>query len=120
MIKQGGYMVKEMQPCLHTGCHEASADRLPENRLTSLAELFKVFGDPTRLRILTALSGGEMCVQHLSQAVGMSSSAVSHQLKTLKNAKLVNFRREGKTVLYSLADAHVSTILMQGLDHINE
>lgn len=97
------------------------ADDMPDDEiLYDLAELFKVFGDSTRIRILTALSGGELCVCDLSTAVGMTSSAVSHQLKILKQAKLVGFRREGKTVFYSLADDHVMTILCQGLEHINE
>ncbi len=91
-----------------------------EDSLIDLSELFKVFGDSTRIKILTALSGGELCVCDLSKVVGMTMSAVSHQLKILKTAKLVGFRKEGKTVFYSLADAHVMTILKQGLDHINE
>ncbi len=88
--------------------------------LIDLSELFKVFGDSTRIKILTALSKGELCVCDISKAVGMTDSAVSHQLKILKNAKLVSFRRDGKTVFYSLADDHVTTILMMGLEHINE
>ncbi len=88
--------------------------------LIDLSELFKVFGDSTRIKILTALSKGELCVCDISRVVGMSDSAVSHQLKILKNAKLVSFRRDGKTVFYSLADDHVTTILRQGLDHISE
>ena len=91
-----------------------------DDTLIDLAELFKVFGDSTRIKILSALSGGELCVCDLSTAVGMSNSAVSHQLKILKNAQLVRFRRDGKTVFYSLADSHVMTILQQGLEHINE
>ncbi len=79
-----------------------------------------MFGDSTRIKILSALSGGELCVCDISTAVGMTSSAVSHQLKILKNAELVRFRREGKTVFYSLADGHVNTILKQGFEHINE
>ena len=91
-----------------------------EDDLIDLAELFKVFGDSTRIKILSALSGGELCVCDISTAVGMTSSAVSHQLKILKAAGLVAFRREGKTVFYSLADDHVMTILKQGLEHVNE
>ena len=74
----------------------------------------------TRIKILTALSSGELCVCDISKIIGMTMSAVSHQLKILKTAKLVGFRKEGKTVFYSLADSHVMTILKQGLDHINE
>lgn len=91
-----------------------------EDTLIDLAELFKVFGDSTRIKILSALSGGELCVCDVSTAVGMTSSAVSHQLKILKNAGLVKFRRDGKTVFYSIADDHVMTILNQGLEHVNE
>ena len=91
-----------------------------DDTLIDLSELFKVFGDSTRIKILSALSGGELCVCDISTILGMTSSAVSHQLKILKNAGLVSFRREGKTVFYSLADDHVMTILSQGLEHINE
>lgn len=91
-----------------------------EDLLIDLAELFKVFGDSTRIKILTALSGGELCVCDISKLVGMTASAVSHQLKILRNAKLVSYRRDGKTVFYSLADSHVNTILKQGLEHVNE
>lgn len=91
-----------------------------DDTLIDMAELFKVFGDSTRIKILSALSGGEMCVCDISTAVGMTSSAVSHQLKILKNARLVSFRRDGKTVFYSLADDHVNTILKQGFEHVNE
>lgn len=91
-----------------------------EDALIDLSELFKVFGDSTRIKILTALSGGELCVCDLSKIIGMTVSAVSHQLKILKTAKLVGFRKEGKTVFYSLADDHVMTILKQGLEHISE
>ena len=91
-----------------------------DDTLIDLAELFKVFGDSTRIKILSALSCGELCVCDLSTAVGMSSSAVSHQLKILKNAELVRFRRDGKTVFYSLADDHVNTILNQGFEHVKE
>lgn len=97
------------------------SENMPDDdTLIDLAELFRVFGDSTRIRILAALSKGEMCVSDLSRVVGMSDSAVSHQLKILKTAKLVSFRREGKTVFYALADSHVTTIIMQGLDHVNE
>lgn len=91
-----------------------------DDTLIDLAELFKVFGDSTRIKILSALSCKELCVCDLSTAVGMSVSAVSHQLKILKNAELVRFRRDGKIVFYSLADDHVNTILKQGLEHVNE
>ena len=85
-----------------------------------MAELFKTFGDPTRIRILSALARQEMCVCDIADLLGMSQSAISHQLRVLKQMELVKFRREGKTVFYSLADSHVSTILAQGLDHVCE
>ena len=91
-----------------------------DDSLIDLSELFKVFGDSTRIKILSALGGGELCVGDISTIVGMSSSAVSHQLKILKNAHLVGFRREGKIIFYSLADSHVNTILKQGFEHISE
>ena len=92
----------------------------PEETLYDLAELFKVFGDSTRIRILYALFEAELCVCDIAQLLGMSQTAVSHQLRVLKNAKLVQFRREGKTVFYSLADDHVRSIIGQGMEHIEE
>ena len=107
--------------CVHPEEIGKIRGKMPDDdTLIDLAELFKVFGDSTRIKILSALSGGELCVCDLSVAVGMSSSAVSHQLKILKNAELVRFRRDGKVVFYSLADSHVNTILEQGLEHVNE
>lgn len=94
---------------------------IPDDKtLYSLAELFKVFGDPTRIRILYALSAQELCVCDIAELLEMTQSAISHQLRTLKQLQLVRFRRDGKTVYYSLADSHVSTILSQGLEHVNE
>ena len=91
-----------------------------DNTLYALADLFKVFGDPTRIRILYALSAQELCVCDIASVLDMTQSAISHQLRILKQMKLVKFRREGKTVYYSLADSHVETILNQGLDHVLE
>ena len=91
-----------------------------ETRLYDLAELFKVFGDSTRIRILFVLFDTEVCVCDLAQALGMTQSAVSHQLRILKQNKLIKSRREGKQVYYSLADDHVRTIIQQGMDHICE
>lgn len=88
--------------------------------LADTAELFKLFGDTTRLGILTALFDGELCVCELSEALKMNDSAVSHQLRLLKHSGLVTSRRDGKHIYYSLADSHVSTILAQGLEHIRE
>ena len=98
-----------------------SPDEIPGDEiLYSLADLYKVFGDPTRIRILYALSTQEMCVCDIADLLGMTQSAISHQLRVLKQSNLVKFRREGKTVFYSLADAHVYTILAQGLEHVKE
>ena len=91
-----------------------------ETELYDLAELFKVFGDSTRIRILFVLFEAEVCVCDLAQALGMTQSAISHQLRILKQNKLVKSRREGKSVFYSLADGHVRTIIAQGREHIEE
>ena len=91
-----------------------------ETELYDLAELFKIFGDSTRIRILYVLFEAEMCVCDIAALLGMTQSAISHQLKALKNARLVKSRRDGKTVFYSLADDHVKTIIDQGLEHILE
>ena len=91
-----------------------------ENELYDLAELFKVFGDSTRIRILYVLFQSELCVCDLAEALQMTQSAISHQLKILKQAKLVTGRREGKSVFYALADDHVRSIIDQGREHIEE
>ena len=88
--------------------------------LYELADLFRVFGDSTRIKILYALHDNELCVQDIANAVALSQSAVSHQLRVLKDSKLVRFRREGKTVYYALDDDHVRSILSMGMDHIEE
>ncbi len=91
-----------------------------EERLYDLAELFKVFGDTTRIRILYVLFEAEMCVCDIAEILNMTQSAISHQLRVLKQARLVRNRREGKQIYYSLADDHVRTIIGQGMDHIEE
>ena len=91
-----------------------------ETELYDLAELFKVFGDSTRIRILFVLFEAEVCVCDLAEALHMTQSAVSHQLRILKQNKLVKGRREGKSIFYSLADSHVRTIIAQGREHIEE
>ena len=91
-----------------------------ETELYDLAELFKVFGDSTRIRILFVLSSAEVCVCDLARVLNMTQSAIAHQLRILKKNKLVKSRREGKSIFYSLADGHVSTIIAQGRDHIEE
>ena len=88
--------------------------------LYKLADLFKIFSDSTRIRILDILIKGELCVQDIADALEMTQSAISHQLRVLKQAHLVKSRREGKTIYYSLADDHVRTIIAQGRDHIEE
>ena len=88
--------------------------------LYDLAELFKIFGDSTRIKILYVLFESEMCVCDIAQLLNMTQSAISHQLRALKQSKLVKYRREGKTVFYSLADAHVRTIIDQGMEHVAE
>ena len=91
-----------------------------EERLYDLAELFKVFGDTTRIRILYVLFEAEMCVCDIAEILNMTQSAISHQLRVLKQARLVRNRRDGKQIYYSLADDHVRTIIGQGMDHVNE
>ena len=96
-------------------------DVMPEGEeLQNLAEFFRVFGDSTRIRILYALSQSELCVCDIASLLGMGQSAISHQLRILKQNKLVKSRREGKSIFYSLADEHVRTIIDQGRDHIEE
>ena len=108
------------------GCAEhAAAGRIPETMpdeelLYDLADLFKTFGDTTRIKILYALMGQELCVADIAELVGATQSAVSHQLRTLKQARLVKFQRDGKNVIYSLSDDHVYTMLAQGMTHICE
>ena len=91
-----------------------------EELLYDLADLFKVFGDTTRIKMLYALMGQELCVAALAELIGATQSAVSHQLRTLKQARLVKFQRDGKNVIYSLSDDHVYTMLAQGMSHICE
>lgn len=104
----------------HIHEHIPASPMPPEDIILNLADLFKVFGDPTRVRILYTLSAGELCVCDIASVLNMTQSAISHQLRILKGNRLVKFRREGKTVFYSLADAHVETILKQGLQHVYE
>ena len=96
-------------------------EKMPEeNFLFDLAELYKIFGDSTRIKILYVLFEAEMCVNDIAQVLSMNVSAISHQLRVLKQAGLVKFRRDGKTVFYSLADDHVRTIIDQGAEHVGE
>ncbi len=91
-----------------------------EASLASLADFYRVFADETRIRILGELLGGEKCVLDIANSLGLTHSAVSHQLKTLRERRLVSFRRDGKSIRYSIADDHISSILAQGIEHIGE
>ena len=111
--------------CEFMHVHEQIVDRVEkvmpdEQQLLDLSEFFKVFGDSTRIKILYVLSQSEMCVCDIATLLQMGQSAISHQLRVLKQMRLVSFRREGKTVFYSLADSHIQPILDQGMEHINE
>lgn len=111
--------------CACGSAEHISPDQLPEalpdeELLYDLADLFKVFGDTTRIKILYALMGTERCVADIAELIGATQSAVSHQLRTLKQARLVRFQRDGKNVIYSLSDDHVYTMLAQGMTHICE
>lgn len=99
---------------------KVSQEMPDEDALFDLSELFKVFGDSTRIRILYCLFESEMCVCDIATLLSMTQSAISHQLSVLKKSKLVKSRRSGKTVFYSLADAHVRAIIDQGMEHIKE
>ena len=106
---------------IHEDLLKKVRETLPrEEYLYDLAELFKVFGDSTRIRILFVLFEEEVCVCDLASALNMTQSAISHQLNILKRSRLVRSRREGKSVFYSLADDHVRTIISQGMEHVEE
>jgi len=107
--------------CTHEDIIQNVRENMPdEDTLFDLTELFRIFGDSTRIRILYVLFEAEMCVCDIAALLGMTQSAISHQLRALKSARLVKGRREGKVVFYSLADDHVKTIINQGLEHIAE
>ena len=107
--------------CVHPEVVARVKEKLPARQiLMNLAEFFKVFGDDTRIRILTALYEEELCVCDLVEVLGMNQSAVSHQLRVLRGAKVVKFRKEGKMVYYCLDDDHVRKLLRDGLAHIQE
>ncbi|MDP4093483.1 MAG: metalloregulator ArsR/SmtB family transcription factor [Bacillota bacterium] len=106
---------------IHENVVNEVREKMPdEENLYDLAELFKVFGDTTRIKILWALAESDMCVCDISVLLNMTQSAISHQLRVLKQARLVRNRKDGKIVFYSLDDAHVKQIFNQGLIHINE
>ncbi len=107
--------------CIHEDIVAHAKSTMPdEEQLYDLADFFKIFSDSTRIKILSVLQCEEMCVCDIAQLLNASQSAISHQLRILKQMKLVKNRRDGKTVFYSLADDHIHTILKQGLEHINE
>ena len=115
----------EAPHCDFISVHEDIVNRVmqvmpADQQLLDLAEFFRVFGDSTRIRILYVLSQSEMCVCDIAQMLRMTQSAISHQLAVLKKSKLVKYRREGKTVFYSLSDGHVRTIIDQGMEHVSE
>ena len=118
-------MTNEAPSCEYMHAHAELVERVKEDMpdeimLYDLAELYKVFADSTRIKILYCLFEAEMCVCDIAQLLGMTTSAISHQLRVLKQSKLVKFRREGKTVFYSLSDDHVRTIIGMGMEHISE
>jgi len=115
----------EAEFCTAEHCHAEAIHLVesrmpPEEELAEMAELFKVFGDSTRIRILYILSESELCVCDIAALLGLTQPAVSYQLKALKRARLVKNRREGKTIFYSLADSHVDTIIGMAKEHLEE
>lgn len=115
----------EVERCGFLHLHKDKVEQVmaqmpPDEQLYDLAELFKVFGDSTRIKILYALFESELCVCDIAQLLNLTQTAVSHQLRVLKGSKLVKFRREGKTVFYSLDDDHVRRIIGQGMEHLSD
>lgn len=120
-------MIERQEPpcCEEQEVHQDTVERVrkqlpPDETLYDLAELFKMFGDSTRVKILYALLEAELCVCDIAKLMDVSQSAVSHQLRVLKSGKLVKYRREGKTVYYSLDDEHVRHMISQGMEHVEE
>lgn len=114
-------MAEQQYLCVHQDVAAKVQSVLPEEEsMQRLADLFKVFGDATRIRILYVLFSTELCVGDLAKLLGMTQSAVSHQLRILKQARLIKSRRDGKIIFYALADDHVRTLLRQGTEHISE
>ncbi len=124
-IKENANMDKEKQidTCTCNVIHHDVVDKVKDNMIEEdkaqdLGDFFKVLSEPTRIKILYALSSSEMCVCDISNLLNMTQSAVSHQLKVLRTARLIKFRKEGKVVYYSLDDSHVENVFKQGLEHI--
>ena len=123
LLINGGVMMDEKNwyMTIDEKTAEEIENKMPEeSELYELADLFKVFGDSTRIKILYVLFENEMCVYDIANILNMTQSAISHQLRVLKQNRLVRYRKEGKTVLYTLADEHVFTILSQGIEHVEE
>lgn len=125
MKEQNGKQEEQAEVCeehiVHTELvHQVEEMMMPEEQLYDLAELFKVFGDSTRIKVLFVLAESEMCVCDIAQLLNMTQSAISHQLRVLKQNHLVRCRREGKSIIYCLSDDHVKTILKMGMEHIME
>lgn len=117
--------MEPVETCEEKAIHPEQVDSVvkdlpPDETLFDLAELFKIFGDSTRIKILYVLFEAELCVCDIAAILGMSQSAISHQLRTIKQARLVKNRREGKTIYYSLADDHVKTIIGMAIEHLEE
>ena len=117
--------MEPVETCEEKAIHPEQVDSVvkdlpPDETLFDLAELFKIFGDSTRIKILYVLFEAELCVCDIAAVLGMSQSAISHQLRTIKQARLVKNRREGKTIYYSLADDHVKTIIGMAIEHLEE
>ena len=120
ILEKGEFALPDIHP-EHSHIIEQTKANMPsEEILEKTAEVFKLFGDKTRIRILSALSEGEMCVCCICDILEMSQSAVSHQLSVLKSARLIKSRREGKQMYYSLDDAHIGAILCTGISHVEE
>ena len=122
---KGEERMEPVETCEEKSIHPEQIDTVvkdlpPEETLFDLAELFKIFGDSTRIKILYVLFEAELCVCDIAAVLNMSQSAISHQLRTIKQARLVKNRREGKTVYYSLADDHVKTIIGMAIEHLEE
>ena len=122
MKKQAGNSAPECcRHEIHTSLVASARERMPECEITyDLSDFFKVLGDSTRLAILFAIDASPMCVCDIAEAVGMTKSAVSHQLKVLRQSDLVRYTKSGKNVIYSLADDHVRDIIERALEHIKE
>lgn len=119
-MDQSAIPMPDSQPLDEEAVRRLQEDLPGDEILYDLAELFRVFGDTTRIKILYALFESELCVNDIAQVVGLSQSAVSHQLRLLKASKLVKFRREGKAIYYSLDDEHVRSMIALGMEHVEE